>query len=62
MKCKAKKTYAELPNEKNFLALGSGSTHLLLIAEKTVEINQQLLPLSKELEECLTEVKTKKGD
>ena len=60
MKYKAKKTYAELPNEKNFLALGSGSAHLLLIAGETVEISKQLLPLSKELEECLTEIKSKK--
>jgi|TARA_Y100000310_G_scaffold127201_1_gene126245 hypothetical protein len=59
-KYKAKKTYGELPNEKNFLALGSASTHLKLVAGESVEISDQLLPLSKDLEDCLTEIKAKK--
>ena len=60
MKYKAKKEYAELPNDKNFLALGSASTHLLLIAGMTVELNKNI-KLSKEMGECLTEIKSK-GD
>ena len=32
MKYKAKKEYADLPYDKNFLALGGASTHLKLIA------------------------------
>ena len=59
MKYKAKKSYAEFPVNKNFEALGSASTHLLLVAGKTVEVNKTLLPLSKELEDCLIEVKEK---
>ena len=62
MKYKSKQSYAELPNEKNFTALGSTSTHLLLVAGKTVDVSKSLLPLSKELEDCLTEIKNKKGD
>jgi len=60
MKYKAKKSYAELPNTKNFLAKGSASTHLLLVAGKAVEITEDLFPFSKELEECLVEVNKKK--
>ena len=60
MKYKANKKYNELPNEKNFLALGSASAHLKLVAGESVEINKLLLPLSKDLEECLTEIKSKK--
>ena len=62
MKVKAKASYAELPNEDNFLALGSASTHLKLIAGESVEVSKLILPLSKELGECLTEIKSKKGD
>ena len=61
MKYKAKKEYAELPDEKNFLALGSASTHLKLIAGLTVEINPKRLPISKTISDCLTEIKSK-GD
>ena len=60
MQYKAKKEYAELPNDKNFLALGSASTHLLLMAGKAVDINKNL-KLSKEIEECLIGIKSK-GD
>ncbi|MAH45227.1 hypothetical protein CMI37_05325 [Candidatus Pacearchaeota archaeon] len=60
MKCKAKAKYSELSNEDNFLALGGASTHLKLIAGEVVEISKGLLPLSKELKECLSEIK--KGD
>ena len=60
MKYKANKKYNELPNEKNFLALGSASAHLKLVAGESVEISDQLLPLSKDLEDCLTEIKAKK--
>ena len=60
MKYKAKKEYGNLPNDKNFLSLGSASTHLLLMAGKAVELNKNL-KLSKEIEGCLAEVKSK-GD
>tara|TARA_Y100000593_G_C4264932_1_gene314246 strand:+ start:85 stop:276 length:192 start_codon:yes stop_codon:yes gene_type:complete len=60
MKCKAKKSYTELPNTDNFLAKGSASTHLLLVAGRAVEITKDLLPLSKKLGECLEEIKDKK--
>ena len=62
MKVKAKASYRELSNEDNFLALGSASTHLKLIAGESVEVGDVLLPFSKELGECLTEIKSKKGD
>ena len=61
MKYKAKKEYAELPNEKNFLAIGGATTHLKLIAGLTVEINTKRLPMSKVISDCLTEIKSK-GD
>ena len=60
MKYKAKKSYAELPDTKNFLARGSASKHLLLLAGESVEIREDLLPLPKELGDCLTEIKDKK--
>ena len=59
MKYKAKKEYAELPNDKNFLALGSASTHLQLVAGLTVEINTKRLPIPKVISDCLTEIKSK---
>ena len=59
---KAKSSYSELADEDNFLAVGSASTHLKLMAGKSVEVSKLLLPLSKELSECLTEIKSKKGD
>tara|TARA_Y100000310_G_C20535794_1_gene740774 strand:+ start:86 stop:277 length:192 start_codon:yes stop_codon:yes gene_type:complete len=62
MKYKAKTSYEGLSNDNNFLALGSASTHLKLVAGEVVEVSKSLLPLAKELEECLTEVKDKKGD
>tara|TARA_R100000501_G_C2566441_1_gene75028 strand:- start:242 stop:433 length:192 start_codon:yes stop_codon:yes gene_type:complete len=62
MKVKAKASYSELSNEDNFLALGSASTHLKLVAGETVEIAKSMIPLSKELNECLSEIKSKKGD
>tara|TARA_Y100001963_G_C6782611_1_gene450839 strand:- start:2557 stop:2736 length:180 start_codon:yes stop_codon:yes gene_type:complete len=58
MKYKAKKTYEELPNDKNFLQLGSASTHLRLVAGETVEIK---MPIPKDIKNCLTEIKSK-GD
>ena len=61
MKYKAKKEYAELPDDKNFLALGSASTHLRLVAGLTVEINTKQLSIPKEVSDCLTEIKSK-GD
>ena len=61
MKYKAKKEYAELPNEKNFLAIGGATTHLKLIAGLTVEINKERLPFSKAIGDCLMEIKSK-GD
>lgn len=62
MKVKAKASYGELSNEDNFLALGSASTHLKLVAGESVEIGSALLPLADDLKECLTEIKSKKGD
>ena len=59
MKYKAKKSYTELSGTKNFEALGSASTHILLVAGQSVEISKALLPLSKELEDCLIEIKEK---
>ena len=61
MKYKAKKEYSELPNDKNFLALGSASTHLKLVAGLTVEIDTKRLPIPKVISDCLTEIKSK-GD
>ena len=61
MKYKAKKEYAELPNDKNFLAIGGATTHLKLIAGLSVEINTKRLPMSKVISDCLTEIKSK-GD
>ena len=61
MKYKAKKEYAELPNDKNFLALGSASTHLQLQAGLSVEINTKRLPIPKVISDCLIEIKSK-GD
>jgi hypothetical protein len=63
MKYKAKKGYGELPNDKNFIALGSSSDHLKLVAGLIVDINTDVLPISKELGDCLTEIKSKsKGE
>ena len=59
MKYKAKKEYAELPNDKNFLALGSASTHLKLEAGLAVEIDTKRLPIPKVISDCLTEIKSK---
>ena len=59
MKYKAKKEYAELPDDKNFLALGSASTHLRLVAGLTVEINTKQLPIPKVISDCLIEIKSK---
>ena len=61
MKYKAKKEYAELPNDKNFLAIGGATTHLKLMAGLTVEINAKRLPFSKTFCDCLMEIKSK-GD
>ena len=61
MQYKAKKEYAELPNDKNFLALGSASTHLKLVAGLTIEIDAKQLSIPKEVIDCLTEIKSK-GD
>ena len=61
MKYKAKKEYADLPNDKNFLSLGSASAHLKLVAGLTVEINTKQLSIPKEVSDCLTEIKSK-GD
>ena len=51
MKCKAKPEYNELGDDKNFLALGSASTHLRLKAGLEVEIPASLSPLPKKLKE-----------
>ena len=62
MKYKAKEAYISLPNNKNFLAMGSASTHLKLVAGEAVEIEGGLLPLPKVISDCLAEIKSKKGD
>tara|TARA_B100000959_G_C14763069_1_gene534186 strand:- start:85 stop:282 length:198 start_codon:yes stop_codon:yes gene_type:complete len=54
-KYKAKPEYNELGDDKNFLALGSASTHLRLKAGLEVEIPAVLSPLPKKLKECLKE-------
>ena len=59
MKIKAKSTYASLKNTNNFIAYGSTSTHLKLIAGEVVTWDKEL---PKKLKEHLTEVKKKKGD
>lgn len=59
MKAKAKPSYMELTDDKNFIALGSASTHLRLVAGIEVEIPKSLLPLKKTIKDCLTEIKAK---
>jgi len=49
MKYKIKETYKDLPNSENYVSLGSGSTHLRLMAGEWVECNP-----TKELEKHLT--------
>ena len=57
MKIQAKKEYNALPDEDNFLALGSASTHLKLKDGMVVQLHKALLPLPKKLKDCLKEVK-----
>ena len=59
MKIKAKATYKDLNDKKNFKSLLSCSTHLRLKAGKTVDWE---LDIPKELMEHLIEIKDKKGD
>ena len=59
MKVKAKASYKELDDTKNFKSLKSCSTHLKLKAGLEVECKDKI---PKELMEHLTEVKEKKGD
>ena len=59
MKIKAKESYKDLDDTKNFNALASASTHLRLLAGLEVDWNGQI---PKGLKEHLTEVKVKKGD
>tara|TARA_R110001583_G_scaffold45091_1_gene142414 strand:+ start:2519 stop:2707 length:189 start_codon:yes stop_codon:yes gene_type:complete len=59
MKVKANKGYFDLKDSDNFIALGSTSTHLKLIAGEEVEINKAHLPLSKKIKDCLVESKSK---
>ena len=56
-KYKAKKTYIDLDNTKNFKSLKSCSTHLRLKAGLTIEWKQDI---PKYLEEHLTEIKDTK--
>ena len=59
MKIKAKLSYAELDDTKNFNSLLSASTHLILLAGKTAEWKGKI---PKHLKEHLTEIKnTNKG-
>ena len=57
MKYVAKKEYAALSDQDNFLALGSASTHLILKEGLEVEVPKSLLPLPKKIKDCLKEVK-----
>ena len=56
-KYKAKASYKELNNTKNFHAFGSASKHLWLMEGLEVEI--KIVP--KKLKEHLTEIKANKG-
>lgn len=60
MKVKAKAEYAQLKENENFIALGSTSTHLRLLANIEVEISKQHLPLPKAILKTLTEIKADK--
>ena len=59
MKYKAKATYIDLDDTKNFKSLLSCSTHLKLKAGKEIEWKGNI---PKDLKEHLTEIKDKKGD
>jgi len=58
-KYKAKESYKDLDDTKNFKSLLSCSTHLKLKAGLEIEWKDEI---PKELMEHLTEVKEKKGD
>ena len=58
MKYKAKASYLELDDTKNFNSLLSASTHLLLKAGLEIEWNNDI---PKDLKEHLTEIKANKG-
>ena len=57
-KYKAKATYKDLDDTKNFKSLLSCSTHLKLKAGLEIEWEK---PISKDLKEHLTEIKDTKG-
>ena len=57
MKYKAKASYLELDDTKNFNSLLSASTHLLLKAGLEIEWNNDI---PKDLKEHLTEIKANK--
>ena len=59
MKYKAKATYIDLDDTKNFKSLLSCSTHLKLKAGLEIEWKGDI---PKDLKEHLTEIKDKKGD
>ena len=59
MKYKAKATYIDLDDTKNFKSLHSCSTHLKLKAGNEIEWKGNI---PKDLKEHLTEIKDKKGD
>ena len=58
MKYKAKASYLELDDTKNFNSLLSASTHLKLKAGLEIEWNNDI---PKDLKEHLTEIKNTKG-
>ena len=58
MKYKAKASYLELDDTKNFNSLLSASTHLKLKAGLEIEWNNDI---PKDLKEHLTEIKANKG-
>tara|TARA_Y100000593_G_C4268594_1_gene316147 strand:+ start:176 stop:358 length:183 start_codon:yes stop_codon:yes gene_type:complete len=59
MKYKAKASYKDLDNSKNFISLLSTSTHLTLLAGLAIEYNGDI---PEDLMKHLTELKSKKGE
>jgi hypothetical protein len=59
---KAKEEYKNLEESKNFLGLGSASTHLKLLNGVECEVPESLLPLSKALLKTLESKELKKSE
>lgn len=56
---KAKSEYNKLSDDKNFLGLGSASTHLRLKAGIETKVPKSLLPVPKHIKDCIVEIKAK---